>query len=89
MAELDSADNQFGAHTPAQNMNGGVISSIIDLVCPQCGGRMSEFQCAGRCLATRRNGVDSIAACAAGSSNLQTFTLASLENNLIGTRLLR
>jgi hypothetical protein len=26
-----------------------IISSIINLVCPQCGGRMSEFQCEGRC----------------------------------------
>lgn len=33
-------------------LNGKVISSIINLVCPQCGGRMSEFQCEGRC---RRN----------------------------------
>lgn len=32
--------------------NAHVISSIINLVCPQCGGRMSEFQCDGRC---RRN----------------------------------
>jgi hypothetical protein len=32
--------------------NGHIISSIINLVCPQCGGRMSEFQCEGRC---RRN----------------------------------
>ena len=32
--------------------NAHVISSIINLVCPQCGGRMSEFQCEGRC---RRN----------------------------------
>jgi hypothetical protein len=32
--------------------NTSVISSIINLVCPQCGGRMSEFQCEGRC---RRN----------------------------------
>lgn len=29
-----------------------LISSIINLVCPQCGGRMSEYQCEGRC---RRN----------------------------------
>jgi hypothetical protein len=28
---------------------GHIISSIINLVCPQCGGRMSEFQCEGRC----------------------------------------
>ena len=26
-----------------------IISSIINLVCPQCGGRMTEFQCDGRC----------------------------------------
>jgi hypothetical protein len=32
--------------------NAYVISSIINSVCPQCGGRMSEFQCEGRC---RRN----------------------------------
>jgi len=30
-------------------LNTSVISSIINLVCPQCGGRMSEFQCEGRC----------------------------------------
>lgn len=29
-----------------------IISSIINLVCPQCGGSMMEFQCSGRC---RRN----------------------------------
>ena len=29
--------------------NTSIISSIINLVCPQCGGRMSEFQCEGRC----------------------------------------
>jgi hypothetical protein len=29
-----------------------LISSIINLVCAQCGGRMSEYQCEGRC---RRN----------------------------------
>jgi len=32
--------------------NASIISSIINLVCPQCGGRMLEFQCDGRC---RRN----------------------------------
>jgi len=26
-----------------------IISSIINAVCPQCGGRMSVFQCEGRC----------------------------------------
>jgi hypothetical protein len=30
--------------------NAGIISSIINLICPQCRGRMSEFQCEGRCL---------------------------------------
>ena len=29
--------------------NTGIISSIINLVCPQCGGRMLEFQCDGKC----------------------------------------
>ena len=29
--------------------HGHIISSIINSVCPQCGGRMSEFQCEGRC----------------------------------------
>ena len=32
--------------------NTSIISSIINWVCPQCGGRMSEFQREGRC---RRN----------------------------------
>jgi len=32
--------------------NTGIISSIINSVCPQCGGRMSAFQCDGKC---RRN----------------------------------
>ena len=34
------------------DFNSSVISSIINLVCPQCGGRMMEFQCCGKC---RRN----------------------------------
>jgi hypothetical protein len=29
--------------------NASTISSIINLVCPQCGGNMMEFQCGGRC----------------------------------------
>jgi hypothetical protein len=32
--------------------NAGMISSIINLICPQCGGAMAEFQCGGKC---RRN----------------------------------
>jgi hypothetical protein len=32
--------------------NSSIISSITNLVCPQCGGSMMEFQCNGRC---RRN----------------------------------
>jgi len=26
-----------------------IISSLINLVCPQCGGAMMEFQCRGKC----------------------------------------
>jgi len=26
-----------------------IISSIINLVCPQCGGAMMEFQCHSKC----------------------------------------
>ena len=37
------------ANTLPGESNGHIISSIINLVCPQCGGRMSEFQCDGRC----------------------------------------
>jgi len=33
---------------PGEN-NASIISSIINLVCPQCGGSMMEFQCGGRC----------------------------------------
>jgi hypothetical protein len=29
--------------------NASMISSIINLVCPQCGGHMMDFQCCGRC----------------------------------------
>ena len=28
--------------------NASIISSITNLVCPQCGGRMLEFQCVGQ-----------------------------------------
>jgi hypothetical protein len=35
--------------TLAVASNGYIISSIINLVCPRCGGRMSSFQCEGRC----------------------------------------
>jgi hypothetical protein len=37
------------ADTLPGESNAQVISSIINLVCPQCGGRMAEFQCEGRC----------------------------------------
>jgi hypothetical protein len=40
MSTFDTLPGESNAH---------VISSIINLVCPQCGGRMSEFQCEGRC----------------------------------------
>ena len=29
--------------------NASIISSIINLVCPQCGGSMVDFDCGGRC----------------------------------------
>jgi hypothetical protein len=38
--------------TVSGESNANIISSIINLVCPQCGGRMSQYQCEGRC---RRN----------------------------------
>lgn len=38
--------------TLGRELNASIISSIINLVCPQCGGSMMEFQCQGRC---RRN----------------------------------
>jgi hypothetical protein len=38
------------ADTLPGESNTQIISSIINLVCPQCGGKMSEFQCEGRCL---------------------------------------
>ena len=40
------------ADTLPGESNAKIISSIINLVCPQCGGRMSEYECEGRC---RRN----------------------------------
>lgn len=30
-------------------LNASMISSIINLVCPQCGGHMMAFECCGRC----------------------------------------
>jgi hypothetical protein len=27
----------------------GMISALINLVCPQCGGGMMEFRCLGKC----------------------------------------
>ena len=37
------------AATLSSESNEHIISSIINLICPQCGGRMLEFQCDGRC----------------------------------------
>jgi hypothetical protein len=34
---------------PPGELNVRIISSILNLVCPQCGGRMLEYQCEGRC----------------------------------------
>ena len=42
----------MSADTLPGETNIRILSSIINLVCPQCGGRMSEYQCEGRC---RRN----------------------------------
>jgi len=33
----------------ATQPDGSLISAIINLVCPQCGGGMMEFRCLGRC----------------------------------------
>lgn len=51
LARQRSGPIMSASHSPAE-VCGHVISSILNLVCPQCGGRMSEFQCDGRC---RRN----------------------------------
>jgi len=36
--------NTISGHTEAS-----FISAIINLTCPQCGGRMMDYQCDGRC----------------------------------------
>src|SRR5208282_990133 len=33
---------------PPGELNVRILSSILNLVCPQCGGSMSEYQCEGR-----------------------------------------
>ena len=38
--------------TTPEETNDRIISSIINWVCPRCGGHMVEYQCCGRC---RRN----------------------------------
>ncbi|HEV2732433.1 MAG TPA: hypothetical protein VGV15_20575, partial [Terriglobales bacterium] len=52
----DSMSKTEQTMQPLENLpgesNASIISSIINLVCPQCGGSMMEFQCNGRC---RRN----------------------------------
>jgi hypothetical protein len=35
--------------TMPEELNASIISSIINLVCPQCGGSMVEFSCQGKC----------------------------------------
>jgi hypothetical protein len=40
---LDSQGSKLGKE---------IISSIINLVCPQCGGNMMDYQCGGRCAGT-------------------------------------
>lgn len=52
IGSLDRRAIMRTVYTPPGESSGHIISSIINLVCPQCGGRMSPFQCEGRC---RRN----------------------------------
>jgi len=52
LTHLDRRATMTAADTLPGESNAQIMSSIINLVCPQCGGRMSEFQCEGRC---RRN----------------------------------
>ena len=35
--------------TPPQESASYIISSIINLICPRCGGGMMEYQCYGKC----------------------------------------
>ena len=46
---LDRGATMTASATLPGESNAQILSSIINLVCPQCGGRMSEFQCEGRC----------------------------------------
>jgi hypothetical protein len=41
--------NMITIDAPPGELNVRILSSILNLVCPQCGGRMSEYQCEGRC----------------------------------------
>ena len=41
--------NMITIDAPPGELKERIISSILNLVCPQCGGRMSEYQCEGRC----------------------------------------
>jgi len=39
----------YGIAAAAAGHNQSMISAIINLVCPQCGGGMMEFRCLGKC----------------------------------------
>jgi hypothetical protein len=62
--------------TLPDEMNGHVISFIVNLVCPQCGGRMSEFQCEGAC---RRNWLAEMGVGECSDEKLSAPTLSRLR----------
>jgi radical SAM protein with 4Fe4S-binding SPASM domain len=45
--------------TAAGELNASMISAILNLVCPQCGGCMMEFRCQGKCRKDWRSEWDS------------------------------
>src|SRR5208283_1435251 len=47
--DLGETSNMITIDAPPGELNVRILSSILNLVCPQCGGRMSEYQCEGRC----------------------------------------
>jgi len=51
---MESAMKLDAGQTSSQEFRAGILSSIINLVCPVCGGAMMGYQCYGQC---RRNWV--------------------------------
>src|SRR5271166_1631551 len=47
--DLGETSNMITIDAPPGELNVRILSSILNLVCPQCGGRMSEYQCEGKC----------------------------------------